>query len=149
GAYRYGDKTTYKGSRVESKKKDLNFLYNIKSQVARIARYQQQAAPVQAKQITHGRQKGVLPIHITIPTGGRLFTFTKLISRDTLKINAFYSKGLGKIIFWLVILLIAAVFLRNGKWVKRIKNLIPMAKHEPVILEETVIKETDHNKNKQ
>ncbi len=129
-AYRYdavadADKEMLFRDEMRAPQKDLNFLSNITSQVAR---YSQQLAPTQEKQITEGRQKGVLPIHITIPTGGRLFTFSKLINREPLKIHAFYARKFGKAVFILLVIIIIFAFLQREKWLKRMNQLISSAK---------------------
>ncbi|MBU1043563.1 MAG: hypothetical protein KJ915_04095 [Candidatus Omnitrophica bacterium] len=88
-------------AQMTDKQKDQTFVSNINSQ---IARYNQQLAPSKSKQVaTAGRQKGVLPIHITIPTGGKLYTFSKLISREQLKVHAFYAKKLGRLMFLIML----------------------------------------------
>ncbi len=84
--------------------KDLGFSSNISLQVAR---YNQQVQMPDKQEIQQGRQKGVLPIHVTIPTGGRLFTFSKLMSREPLKVHVFYTKRCGKISLILMIIVVA------------------------------------------
>ncbi|MFH2137189.1 MAG: hypothetical protein ABII88_01605 [Candidatus Omnitrophota bacterium] len=109
----------------QRQQKDLNFLSNISSQVAR---YNQQLTPEKTKQIEQGRQKGVLPIHITIPTGGRLFTFTKLISRQPLKVSAIYSKAQANILKLIIFLLIGFF---GYKHKEQLKKLIKRLKKTP------------------
>ena len=62
-------------------------------------------------QIIKGRLMGALPIRVSIPTGGKLFTFNKLFSTDEeLVIKAVYSKGIsGKAIFWIIVVLGAVI----------------------------------------
>ncbi|MBU4305315.1 MAG: hypothetical protein KJ893_06825 [Candidatus Omnitrophica bacterium] len=90
--------------------KDELFSSNINSQVAR---YNNQIALSQTEQISEGRQKGVLPIHITIPTGGKLFTFSKLMSRDPLSVNMWYVKKGGKFFSILLIITIIVLFAKK------------------------------------
>ena len=103
-------------------KKDQTFVSNINTQTAR---YNQQLAPSKTKQVaTKGRQKGVLPIHITIPTGGKLYTFTKLISREQLKIHAFYTKKSGRLLFLIILFAGIAIIIRyKQNVIKTIQNL--------------------------
>ncbi|MBI4845661.1 MAG: hypothetical protein HY810_04205 [Candidatus Omnitrophica bacterium] len=91
--------------------KDQSFFSNISSQVAR---YNQQVEMPKKQEVQQGRQKGVLPIHVTIPTGGRLFTFSKLISREPLKIHVFYTKKSGKMFMILMIIVIAFLISKRG-----------------------------------
>ncbi|MFH1063100.1 MAG: hypothetical protein V1747_09505 [Candidatus Omnitrophota bacterium] len=110
-------------------RKDQAFFSNINSQ---IARYNQQLAPSKNKQVaTEGRQKGVLPIHITIPTGGKLYTFSKLISREQLKINAFYAKKLGRLLFLIILFTAIAMIIRyKQNIIKILQNLSKKNKPE-------------------
>jgi len=93
---------------AQAPQKDMNFVSNISQQ---IARYNKQLEPQGKREITQGRQKGVLPIHITIPTGGRLFVFSKLISREPLKVRAMYSKRMSKLsnLIFILLIIIAVV----------------------------------------
>ena len=98
-----------------AKSKDERFLSNFYDQVSR---YQKSMKAEPEKEISQGRQRGVLPIHITIPTGGQLFTFSKLFSREPLQISFAYSKARGKI-FFVVLILIAGVAYMQRKTIFR------------------------------
>lgn len=108
-------------------KKDGAFYSNVNSQVAK---YQKQIAIVQSEQqVAQGRQKGVLPIHITIPRGGKLYVFTKLLSRDPLKVSAFYFGGLAKLVLIIIIIMIALIVLKKDNyWLKKLTKLAAVNK---------------------
>ncbi|MCM8813915.1 MAG: hypothetical protein NC924_08290, partial [Candidatus Omnitrophica bacterium] len=65
--------------------KDMEFMSNVSGQVARYS--QKVAVSSESKAVTKGKQKGVLPIYIDIPAGGKRYDFYKLFSREPLTIR--------------------------------------------------------------
>lgn len=106
-----------------NKKEDKEFLDNVFSQAARYQSYvnktkssEPQGKSVEVKQ---GKSVGALPIRVSVPVAGKLYTFSKVFSSsEQLTVSAVYAKGLSaKSLVWMIIIgLFLVGFLKRKQW---------------------------------
>lgn len=115
------------------RKDDDDFRDNIISQKLRYLKYMEKgeqqggnaAVPYQSE-VSEGKLAGALPIHVTIPTGGKLFTFNKLLSsNENLVVSVVYiTKAVMKILWTAVLsgLTVIVISIFRGFKAKKMSN---------------------------